>query len=113
MWHREINGHLIDLLFDVLIGLNSKEERRNLTERKLIFCCRVDFEFYFILIPRFLSNEIAIIRRNDDTTSIEVKLQLLFLLYSFIHRDHFAEGKRLYKLNRFEGNPTAFKRFKK
>ena len=30
-----------------------------------------------------------------------MKLIVIFL-YSFIHRDHFAEGKRLYELNRFE-----------
>jgi tetratricopeptide (TPR) repeat protein len=37
-----------------------------------------------------------------------VKLQLLFLLYSFIQRDHFAEGKRLYELNRFEEGLASF-----
>jgi hypothetical protein len=30
-----------------------------------------------------------------------MKLQL-FLLYSFMYRDHFAEGLRLFDLNRFE-----------
>ena len=33
---------------------------------------------------------------------------MLFLLYSFIHRDHFAEGKRLYELNRFEEGLASF-----
>ena len=37
-----------------------------------------------------------------------MKLQLLFLLYSFIYRDHFAEGKRLYELNRFEEGLASF-----
>ena len=37
-----------------------------------------------------------------------MKLQLLFLLYSFIHRDQFAEGKRLHELNRFEEALASF-----
>jgi len=33
---------------------------------------------------------------------------LLFLLYSFLYRDHFAEGKRLYELKRHEEGLASF-----
>ena len=75
---------LLIILFDVLVGFNSRRKKKPNRENWSFSDVGLDFEFYFILIPRFLSNETAIIRRNDDTTSIEMKLIVVSSLFFYI-----------------------------